>query len=161
MIHTKKITLFLFSLLFLSPIAHLQAGLAPIPSQKPSPISPAQMAPGPSSEQDMSQIVQELEKATKEIDNFVKALPAEEQAEFNRIVQQVESKMSQTDPAVLERFLTNQMNPEELDQFLGNVFEGINPPEFKPAEEGSSTKTSTEKRRKSYPKRNQQNRSRT
>lgn len=118
MIRTKKIVLFLFSLLVFNSPTHTQMTTAPMPQ----------------SEQDMNKMVQELEKATKEIDTFVKALPPAEQAEFNRIVEQVESKMSQTDPAVLERFLTNQMNPEELDQFLGNVFEGITPPEVKPEE---------------------------
>lgn len=151
MIHTKKTTFFLSSLLFFSSFTQIQAGMAPMsPQRSAAPMQPMQM---PSPDQDMNQIVQELEKATKEIDTFVKALPAEEQAEFNRIVQQVESKMSQTDPAVLERFLTNQMNPEELDQFLGNVFEGINPPDFKPAEEVSAApKPAPKKEEKATPK---------
>lgn len=132
MIHAKKAILFLFSVLISSSLTYT--------------------APMPSSEQDMNQIVQELEKATKEIDNFVKALPPAEQEEFNRIVQQVEQKMSQTDPAVLERFLTNQMSPEELDQFLGNVFEGINPPEQKPIEEVATPKATPKKEEKATPK---------
>lgn len=139
MIHTNKITLFLSSLLLLNFLTPIHAGMAP-------------MSSAPSSEQDMNHIVQELEKATKEIDTFVKALPPAEQEEFNRIVQQVESKMSQTDPAVLERFLTNQMNPEELDQFLGNVFEGINPPDLKPAEEIVPSKPAPKKEEKATPK---------
>lgn len=74
---------------------------------------------------DFTKMMQDLEKATQEMDSFIKALPPEEQAEFNRVVQIVEKKMQDTDPAVLEKFLTNQMSPEEMDQFLGNVFEGI------------------------------------
>jgi len=103
MIRTKKITLFLSSLSLLSSLSPLYAGLAPALPQKSSPgLTPMQMSPAAAPEQDMDQIVKELEKATKEIDNFVKALPPEEQAEFNRIVQQVETKMSQTDPAVID-----------------------------------------------------------
>ncbi len=138
MIRTNKAILFLFSLLLSTSLTHTQANLS-MPSM-------------PSSEQDMNQIVKELEKATKEIDTFVKALPPAEQEEFNRIVQQVEQKMSQTDPAVLERFLTNQMNPEELDQFLGNVFEGINPPEQQPIQEVATPKPVQKKEEKATPK---------
>jgi len=136
MIHVKKNTLFLSGLLIFTSLTQIQAAGAPIPS----------------SEQDMNQIVQELEKATKEIDTFVKALPPEEQAEFNRIVQQVEQKMSETDPSVLERFLTNQMNPDELDQFLGNVFEGITPPEQKPDAQAVTPKQPQKKEEKPTPK---------
>ncbi len=84
-------------------------------------------------DQDFAKMMQELEQATKEMDTFVKSLPPEEQAEFNKVVQQVEKKMLDMDPAVLEKFLTNQMSPEEMDGFLGGIFEGIEP--AMPAEE--------------------------
>lgn len=166
MIHTKKMILFLFSLVILAlPMSRIQANslvpagpLVPIEKATPEPMAlgnhmdkkiGAQM---PQSEQDMNRMVQELEKASKEIDTFVKSLPPAEQDEFNRIVQQVEQKMSQTDPAVLERFLTNQMNPEELDQFLGNVFEGITPPTLTPEEKPEETTKPQKKEEKPTPK---------
>jgi hypothetical protein len=88
---------------------------------------PTPQTGAPANDQDFAKMMQELESATKEMDTFVKSLPPEEQAEFNKVVQQVEKKMLDMDPAVLEKFLTNQMNPEEMDQFLGGVFEGIEP----------------------------------
>jgi hypothetical protein len=147
MIRVNNRILFLFPVLLLTPLTH--ADVAPF---GPSDLAPTNMPSMPSSEQDMNQLVQELEKATKEIDTFVKSLPPSEQEEFNRIVQQVEQKMSQTDPLVLERFLTNQMSPEELDQFLGNVFEGITPPDQKPAEEVVQPAPKPKKEEKPTPK---------
>jgi len=88
---------------------------------------PTPQAGAPANDQDFAKMMQELESATKEMDTFVKSLPPEEQAEFNKVVQQVEKKMLDMDPAVLEKFLTNQMSPEEMEQFLGGVFEGIEP----------------------------------
>jgi hypothetical protein len=106
----------------------------------------------PANDQDFAKMMQELEQATKEMDTFVKSLPPEEQAEFNKVVQQVEKKMLDMDPAVLEKFLTNQMNPEEMDQFLGGVFEGIEPaaaPETK--EPVVEEKPKKEKKKKEKP----------
>lgn len=103
----------LFSCL-ISTLSLVFAGVGPV----------NQPAPG---DQDFAKMMQELEQATKEMDTFVKSLPPEEQAEFNKVVQQAEKKMLDMDPAVLEKFLTNQMSPEEMDQFLGGVFEGIEP----------------------------------
>ncbi len=54
----------------------------------------------PTSKEDMNQNVQELKKATKEIDTFIKALSPNEQEEFNRIIQQIEQKMTQSDSAL-------------------------------------------------------------
>jgi|GEM_PF-3546696 len=70
------------------------------------------------------QMMQDLEEATKEMDAFVKSLPAEQKNEFNRVVRLVEKKMQTMDPATLERFLTNRLSKAETDQLWGGIFEG-------------------------------------
>lgn len=107
---------------------------------------------GTPTEADFNKMMQDLEKATQEMDSFIKSLPPEEQEEFNRVVQAVEKKMQDTDPAVLEKFLTNQMSPEEMDQFLGNVFEGIEPAkEVELAPQIEEPKPAKEKKKKEKP----------
>jgi 23S rRNA G2445 N2-methylase RlmL len=78
-------------------------------------------------EQDeFAKIMQELERTTKDMDAFIKSLPAGEKEEFNKVVQQVEKKMLDMDPAVLEKFLTNQMSQQEQNTFLDNLFKKTN-----------------------------------
>lgn len=69
-------------------------------------------------DEDFVQLAKDIEKTSTELDRYLKTLSPQERAEFDKTVQHIE-KIQNMDPAVLERFLTNQMSPEEMDQVLG------------------------------------------
>ena len=122
MMKTNK-TVFLLGLLLSVCTGHLsytyEGDIPPVPALP--------FANNSSPEEMDRMMMQDIEQTAKEIDAFVKTLPPKEQEEFNRVVKVVEKKMGEADPATLERFLTNQMAPDELDQFLGTMFADIEP----------------------------------